>query len=140
MTKMKRKGISSVSSILIYLATIVSAALVLFFFFTSTKSATNQPILDVTDAYYLPGTTSYLIFTIRNIGSVDVTMSSISVNCQRGGTATYSTSVSLPKGTSQSIKATASGAINDGDLCIAQVTLSSPASMSLTLSFRVIRP
>lgn len=137
MTKMKRKGISSVSSILIYLATIVSAALVLFFFFTSTKSATNQPILDISDAYYISGS---IIFTIRNIGSVDVTMSSISVNCQRGGTATYSTSVSLPKGTSQSIKATASGTINDGDLCIAQVTLSSPASMSLTLSFRVIRP
>jgi len=137
MTKMKRKGISSVSTILIYLATIVSAALVLFFLFTSTKSATNQPILEVSDAYYISGS---IIFTIRNIGSVDVTIRSISVNCQSGGTASYSTSVSLPKGTSQSIRATASGTINDGDLCIAQVTLSPSSTPSLTLNFRVITP
>jgi hypothetical protein len=135
---MKRKGISSVATVIIFLATIVSAALVLAYFFISTKSATSQPLLDISDAYYISGS---IIFTIRNIGSVDVTASSISITCP-GGTASYSTSTSIPKGTAQSIKATvASGAtINDGDLCVAQVTLSSPASMSLTLSFRVIKP
>jgi hypothetical protein len=139
MVNMKRKGISSVSTILIYLATIVSAALVLFFFFTSTKSATNQPLLEVTDAYYVSDS---IIFTIRNIGAVDVTASSISITCP-SGTASYSTStpILIPKGAAQSFKATvSSGSINDGDLCVAQVAISSPASMSLTLSFRVINP
>jgi hypothetical protein len=140
MVNMKRKGISSVSTILIYLATIVSAALVLFFFFTSTKSATNQPLLEVTDAYYVSNS---IIFTIRNIGTVDVTTSSISITCPRG-TASYSTStpIPIPKGAAQSFKATVSSgaSINDGDLCVAQVTLSSPASTSLTLNFRVIKP
>jgi hypothetical protein len=139
---MKRKGISSVSTVLIYLATIVSAALVVALFFVSTKNATSQPILDVSDAYYMSGN---LIFTIRNLGSVDVTISSITVNCKSGGTASAGSSnsplnLNLPKGTLQSIKASASGTINDGDLCIAQVSLSSPSTSSLTLSFRVVVP
>ncbi|WP_288006265.1 hypothetical protein [Thermofilum sp.] len=138
MTKMKRKGISSVATVIIFLATIVSATLVMAYFFISTKSATSQPLLEISDAYYISNS---IIFTIRNIGSVDVTASSISITCP-SATASYSTSTSIPKGTAQSIKATVStgGTINDGDLCVAQVTLSSPDSTSLALSFRVIKP
>ena len=141
---LKRKGISSVATVIIFLATIVSAALVLTYFFLSTKSATSQPLLDIADGYYVSGN---LMFTLRNIGAVDVTVSSISVTCKSGATFSYSgPSISLPKGSVQSIKATPSSGsttqptVNDGDLCVAQVQLSSPTSSGVTLSFRVVTP
>jgi FlaG/FlaF family flagellin (archaellin) len=134
----RRKGsLPPILVVLITMAAIVSAALVAWFMFTTTSSAVRQPVLEVTDAYYVAGN---LFLTIRNIGSVDVTVSSISVTCQSGGTASYSGSTPIPKGAAQSIRASASGTIRDGDLCVAQVTLSSPSATSLTLSFKVVAP
>ena len=138
----RRGSLPPILVALITMAAIVSAALVSWFLFVSTRSAVNRPILEVTDAYYLPSssTSGSIFLTISNIGAVDVAVSSISITCQSGGTASYTTSTQIPKGAAQSIRASASGAINDGDLCTAQVFLSSPSSTSLTLSFRVVKP
>ena len=135
----RRGSLPPILVVLITMAAIVSAALVSWFLIVSTRSATNRPILEVTDAYYVSGS---IFLTISNIGAVDVAVSSISITCQSGGTASYTTTTptQIPKGAAQSIKASASGAINDGDLCTAQVSLSSPSSTSLTLSFRVVKP
>ena len=133
----RRKGaLPPIIVALITMAAIVSAALITWFMLVSTRSATNRPILEVTDAYYVSGS---IFLTISNIGAVDVTVDSISITCQNGGTASYSGSTPIPKGAAQSIKASAWGTINDGDLCTAQVFLSSPSSTSLTLSFRVVK-
>ena len=139
----RRGALPPIIVVLITMAAIVSAALVSWFLIVSTRSATNRPILEVTDAYYLPSsdTSGSIFLTISNIGAVDVAVSRIEITCQSGGTASYtSSSMQIPKGAAQSIKASASGAINDGDLCTAQVSLSSPSSTSLTLSFRVVKP
>jgi len=140
---LKRKGISSVATVLIFLATIVAAGLVVAFFFISAKNATSQPLLDVSDAYYMSNSNSFIL-TLRNIGAVDVTIKSINVTCQNGGAAQVvynSPYKSLLKGTTQIINLNVqSSTINDGDLCIAQVGLTSPNTMSLTISFRVVKP
>jgi hypothetical protein len=133
----RRGALPPILVVLITMAAIVSAALVAWFMFTTTSSAVKQPVLQVTDAYYVSNS---IFLTISNIGAVDVEVSSISITCQSGGTASYPTSTQIPKGAAQSIKASASGTINDGDLCVAQVSLSSPSSTSLTLSFRVVKP
>jgi len=139
----RRKGaLPPIIVVLITMAAIVSAALITWFMIVSTRSATNRPILEVTDAYYLPssGTSGSIFLTISNIGAVNVTVDRIEITCQSGGTARYTTSTRIPKGAAQSIKASVSGTINDGDLCTAQVFLLSPSSTSLTLSFRVVKP
>jgi hypothetical protein len=135
----RRGALPPILVVLVTMAAIVSAALVSWFLIVSTRSAVNRPVLEVTDAYYVSGS---IFLTISNIGAVDVAVSSISIACQSGGTASYSpsTPTQIPKGAAQSIKASASGSINDGDLCTAQVFLSSPSSTSLTLSFRVVTP
>jgi hypothetical protein len=135
----RRGALPPILTALITIAALVSAALVSWFIFTTTSSAVRRPILEVTDAYYVSGN---IFLTISNIGAVDVAVSSISIACQSGGTASYtpSTPTQIPKGAAQSIKASASGTINDGDLCTAQVFLSSPSSTGLTLSFRVVKP
>jgi hypothetical protein len=138
--ELRRKGaLPPIITVLIILGSLVATGLVVWFMFTTTRSATSQPILDVADAYYVSGS---IFFTARNIGPVDVAISRINVTCQSGGTASYSppTPTQIPKGASQSISASASGTIDDGDLCVAQVTLSSPSTTSLTLSFRVVKP
>jgi hypothetical protein len=133
----KRRGsLPPIIIVLVIMAAIVATGLVVWFMISTTKSAVNQPMLEVTDSYYLSNS---IFFTVRNIGSVDVTISSISVTCQSGGAGSYATSTSIPKGASQSLKVSMSGTVNDGDLCVAQATLSTPSS-SLTLSFRVVKP
>ena len=134
----RRKGaLPPIIVVLITMAAIVSAALITWFMLVSTRSATNRPVLEVTDAYYVSGN---IFLTISNIGAVDVAVDRIEITCQNGGTARYSGYTPIPKGAAQSIKAPVSGAINDGDLCTAQVFLSSPSSTGLTLSFRVVKP
>lgn len=135
----RRGALPPIITVLITMAAIIATGMVAWFLFVSTRSAVNRPILEVTDAYYVSGS---IFLTISNIGAVDVAVSSISITCQSGGTASYTTSTptQIPKGAVQSIKASASGTINDGDLCTAQVFLSSPSSTSLTLSFRVVKP
>jgi len=136
----RRKGaLPPIIVVLITMAAIVSTALITWFMIVSTRSAVNRPILEVTDAYYVSGN---IFLTISNIGAVNVTVSKIDITCQRGGTASYTLNppTQIPKGAAQSIKVPVSVTINDGDLCTAQVTLSSPSSTSLTLSFRVVKP
>jgi hypothetical protein len=103
---------------------------------TTTRSATSQPIIEVTDGY-TDGST--VVFTLRNIGNTQVSVGSVTVSC-KGYTAssvTCSGSVpgSVPAGGSLSCKATGfSVAISDGDSCVAQI----PGGASV--GFKVVKP
>ncbi|WP_191118525.1 hypothetical protein [Infirmifilum uzonense] len=118
------------------IASIVAAGLVTWFIFSSTYSATRQPVIDVSDAYLVGGT---LYITFRNLGGADVSISSVSGNCQSGGSFSWSSStpLTLLKGGTNVVKATVTGNVNDGDLCTAQVVM---GGNSLAISFRVVKP
>jgi len=91
---MRRKGgVPPIVTVLVTIAAIVAAALVAYFIYTSTASATKQPVIDVSPLYVTggtPATTTWgpgvtcsssaacrLSITIRNVGSV--TLSSVAV-------------------------------------------------------------
>ena len=141
---MKRKGISPISAVLVLLATVVSAGVVAWFFFVSTRSATNQPLVEVTDAY-ATGTTVTL--TVRNIGSVDLVNPSFPQSGTCGASITLSScSVAvgnLMRGSSAVIKCTASATPTDGTICTLPLQATNQQTgqpVGLTLSFRVVTP
>jgi len=130
-------GIPPIVTVLITISAIVAASLVAWFMWSTTRSATQQPIIEVTEAY-TDGIN--VVFTLRNIGSMNVTVSSVQVTC-KGATATSATcSGTLSKGGSLACRASfSSGAINDGDSCTAQITFSS-SSGGVSVGFKVVRP
>jgi hypothetical protein len=145
--ELRRKGISSVAAVLIFLATVVAAAVVSMFMYTMTKSATSQAILEVTDAY-ATGTTVTL--TVRNIGSVDLANiqfpGSPPGTCSPSGVTLTSCNVvagSFAKGSSAVVRCTASAAPRDGDMCtlVLQATNQQTGQTTgLQLSFKVVAP
>jgi len=61
-------GIPPIVTVLITIAAVVAASLVAWFMFVSTRTATQTPIVEVTNAVYIGSGTSWRIsFTIRNI-------------------------------------------------------------------------
>jgi len=143
----KRRGaLPPIIVVLITMAAIVSAALVAWFMFTTTSSAVKQPVLQVTDAYYVGG---YLFLTIRNLGAVDATISNVTVSCASTGnlsfaTPVYNPSPSLPRGGSLVVRIpVTSGKLSDGDSCNAVVTYTNTATgaqATSNLGFRVVVP
>jgi hypothetical protein len=140
MTARRRGGIPPIVTVLITIAAVVAASLVAWFMWATTRSATNQPIIEVTDAY-TDGTN--VVFTLRNIGNTQVSISSVTLSC-KGYTASSVTfpSNNVPAGGSLSCKATGfpSGVtISDGDSCTAQISFSSPSG-GVSVGFRVVKP
>jgi len=78
---MRRKGgVPPIVTVLVTIASIVAASLVAWFLWTSTRTATSTPILEVTNAYYVGSGSSWRItFTLRNVGSTTVTLSTANV-------------------------------------------------------------
>ena len=61
-------GIPPIVTVLITISAVVAASLVAWFMFVSTRTATQTPIVEVTNAVYIGSSTSWRIsFTIRNI-------------------------------------------------------------------------
>ena len=149
----RRGALPPILVVLITMAAIVSAALVAWFMFTTTSSAVRQPVLQVTDAYYVAGaggTRGYLFLTIRNLGAVDVTISSVTVSCASAGSPAFGTPAynpstkALPRGGSLVVQIpVTSGKLSDGDSCNAVVTYTNTATGAQAtdnLGFRVVVP
>ena len=146
MLEKRRGALPPILVVLITMAAIVSAALITWFMFTTTSSAVKQPVLQVTDAYYVGG---YLFLTIRNLGAVNVTISSVTVSCASTGnplfgTPAYNPSSKLPRGGSLVVRIpVTSGKLSDGDSCNAVVTYTNTATGAQAtdnLGFRVVVP
>jgi hypothetical protein len=80
MTARRRGGIPPIVTVLITISAVVAAGLVAYFLFSTTSSATKQPMLEVTSAYAIcPSASSCTVYvTIRNVGTVNVTITSVS--------------------------------------------------------------
>jgi len=138
MTARRLGGVPPIVTVLITISAVVAASLVAWFMWTTTRSATQQPMLEVTDGY-TDGST--VVFTLRNIGSTQVSVGSVSVSC-KGYTASSVTCSgnNVPAGGSLSCKASFSGVtISDGDSCVAQIPSSSPPG-GVSVGFKVVRP
>jgi hypothetical protein len=141
----RRGALPPILVVLITMAAIVSAALVAWFMFTTTSSAVRQPVLQVTDAYYVGGT---LFLTIRNLGAVDAIISNVTVSCASAGspafgTPVYNPSPSLPRGGSLVVQIPVTSKLSDGDSCNAVVTYTNTATgaqVADNLGFRVVVP
>ncbi|NAY90034.1 MAG: hypothetical protein GU347_04915 [Desulfurococcales archaeon] len=131
----KRKG-ALPPKIILLIAILVIAIIVILSYYILT-SVKPSSILWISEAYYLSGK---IFLNIRNIGPGDVTISHITVTCQSGGMGSSAETISIPRGSVWSIEIHVSGTIRDKDLCTAQVTLLSPSSSNLNLSFYVITP
>ena len=146
----RRKGaLPPILTALITIAAIVSAALVTWFMFTTTSSAVKQPVLQVTDAYYLPGPTPSLYMTIRNLGTSDVTLKLGQITCSSdtssititNGTYSYSPSIRVPKGSTVVVRYYGIPSTpRDGDLCIVQVSITAPVTATIIERFRITTP
>ena len=140
----KRRGsLPPIIVALITMAAIVSAALITWFMFVSTRNATNRPILEVTDAYYVSGS---IFLTISNIGAVDVENPTFLGTCSPSGAQLTSCSVvagNLNKGGSAVVRCATSAAPRDGDMCtlaLQATNQQTSQTIALTLSFRVVTP
>jgi len=128
---------------LLTIVIIAATVLVAWWFLALTRNVVNQPVLEVTDAYYVGGT---LYVTIRNLGGYNVTVQSFSVKCPKG-----SVSINLPAqesekviiaGTTKTFNGSATG-LYDGASCVAKLTIGNEAtgkSQDVNLAFRVMVP
>lgn len=77
----RRGGVPPVVTALVTIASIIATSLVAWFLFTATQSAVQQPLVEVIAAYAIGSGTSWRIsVNIRNIGSVD--LSSVSATLE----------------------------------------------------------
>ncbi|MEM0023582.1 MAG: hypothetical protein QXJ38_02180 [Thermofilaceae archaeon] len=153
---MRRKGgVPPIVTVLVTIASIVAASLVAWFLWTSTRTATSTPILEVTNAYYVGSGSNWRItFTLRNVGSTSVTLSTASVSVFCDGftgwaasgpniaiTCGSSTSFTLSAGTSTSCTISPGSSppsiSPQGDALSCQVQFQQPG---VTVAFRAYRP
>jgi hypothetical protein len=76
-------AIPPVVVVLITIAAVVAASLVAWFMWTTTKSATSQLLLEVTNAYTPDG--QRIFFTLNNIGTQNLNIQQVIGNCTAGG-------------------------------------------------------
>jgi hypothetical protein len=141
-------GIPPLVTVLITIAAVVAASLVAWFMWSSSKSATQQPILEVANAYVSGSGTTYTVsFVIRNVGAVQISsVSLLEITCDSGSGPVSGSSPSCTfSSTTQtaSCRATFSASISDGATCYAQVSVtpsgaSNPSAVMLT--FKVAKP
>jgi len=133
----RRGGVPPIVTVLITISAVAAASLVAWFMWATTRSATNQPIIEVTEGY-TDGST--VVFTLRNIGNTQVSVGSVTVSCKGYPASSVTCSGTVPAGGSLSCRATGfSGTINDGDSCVAQISFSSPSG-GVSVGFKVVRP
>jgi len=136
-------GVPPIVTVLVVVASIVAASLVAWFLWTSTRAATQQPVLEVTSAYAsCTGSTCAVSFTVRNVGALQITSITLEeITCEVGSTPTPSTfglSCSL-SGQTASCRATFSATINDGASCTARLRVD-PGGSRVALGFKVVSP
>ena len=136
----RRGGVPPIVTVLVTISAIVAASLVAWFMFATARSAAQQPLLEVTEAY-TDGTN--LVFTVRNVGTQSVNLGSFTVSCTNPGSTTpvaltsqgCSPSTADP-GRSVACRATvSSGALQDGASCV--VTFSGTGTSH---GFKVVKP
>ena len=128
--------------VLITVASLVAASLVAYFIYSTTRSATQQPIVQVTEAY-TDGTRVF--FTVRNVGSIKLTSLSISqASCTSSSGSSISVAIegctpaTLDVGKSAVCRLRKTGgALDDGSRCVVQLSAS---GYSISIAFKVIRP
>ncbi|MCC6051151.1 MAG: hypothetical protein LM580_10610 [Thermofilum sp.] len=132
----RRGGIPPIVTVLITISAVVAAGLVAWFLFSTTSSATKQPMLEVTSAY---GAGNTLTITIRNIGTQEVSGLSVTdLVCKSGYSASLSCNTpNLSPGQSAACSGSGSGSIQDGDTCTAVIRTNSG---SLAVGFKVVVP
>ena len=136
--KRRRGGLPPIVTALIVIAAVATTGLVAWFMLATTSAAVKQPVLEVTDAYYV-GDTLYV--TVRNLGASNVTISGASVTCQGGASAELlGTTITIARGASAVLSISNTGSLQDGDFCVALVNITSPISTTIALQFRVITP
>ena len=145
MLERRRGALPPILTALITIAALVSAALVGWFIFTTTSSAVRQPVLDIVDAYYLPGANPLFYMTVRNLGTSDVTLQLGQITCSGTSSSTiyngtYS-SIRVVRGSTVVVRYTSvSGTPRDGDLCIVQVSITAPVTATIIEQFRITTP
>lgn len=137
----KRRGDVPLTTALILLGAAIAGVMIMVFYFTTTRAATSQPILAITDAYYVGGN---LMFTVRNLGAVDCSpLTLIRIQCS-GASASLSSppqSSSLKKGTSAAFTVSGVSNIPDGSLCVAVLQCqTATGATNSTVSFQVVAP
>ena len=103
---------SAVMAVLLVIIAIALASIVYLFASTQTQSLARQAKIDIIDAKYLLGTSPTALVTVKNTGSVAVTINSISipgVTCNFG-----SISQTLNPGEAASFTATGCQSLNPG--------------------------
>jgi len=147
-------GVPPLVTVLITISAIVAASLVAWFMWSSTRSATLQPVFEVTSAYVsCTGTTCAVSFVMRNVGAAQLSGGTVALDeiaCEPtpGGSPVAGTSAGCTfSATTQvaSCRATFSASISDGSTCYARVRVSHTGSggtttSALTLTFKVARP
>jgi len=74
---MRRKGgVPPIVTALVTVSAIVAAGLVAYFLYSTTRNVARQPILEITGAYLVGST---LKITVRNVGTIDVTIRNVSL-------------------------------------------------------------
>jgi hypothetical protein len=136
----KRRGDVPLTTALILLGAAIAGVMIMVFYFTTTRAATSQPILAITDAYYVGGN---LMFTVRNLGAVDC--SPLTLRKIRCGNTEVSPSPppssSLKKGTSEAFTVSGVSSIPDGSLCVAVLQCqTATGATNSTVSFQVVAP
>ena len=149
----RRGGVPPIVTVLITISAVVAAGLVAWFLFSTTSSATKQPMLEVTSAYALcsgTGTTTscYVYITLRNVGTAGVTLNQVqldvpsvasSISCGTGSSNT------VPAGSSINIRCPSSsttGNIPDGASAalLLTVTPAGGSQQTLSIAFKIARP
>jgi hypothetical protein len=154
MTARRRGGIPPIVTVLITISAVVAAAIVAYFLFTTTSSAVRTPALEVTSAYALcPSASScYVYITLRNVGTVDVTLNQVQldvpgVTTSGPGPASCGTGSSntVPAGGSINIRCPNSdplGNVPDGASAalLLTVTPAGGSQQTLSIAFKIARP
>ena len=131
-------GIPPIVTVLITIAAVVSAALVAWFFYASTRGATTTPVIEVTQAY---ASGNRLCFTVRNLGST--TLSGVTLNEVRCGnkynvgSPTYMGKPPYAPGEAFTVCTSMSAPLSDGESCMVAITIGGHA---VTLGFKVTVP
>ena len=140
-------GIPPIVTVLITISAVVAAGLVAWFLFTTTSSATKQPMLEVTGAYALcSGTSCTVYITLRNVGAVNIQKIGNSILHVAGTSNACSPSpstTSLPAGGSTSLTCSGFGDISDGASAVLEVTVTpegAASSHTLSVGFKIARP
>jgi len=144
-------GIPPIVTVLITISAVVAAGLVAWFLFTTTSSATKQPMLEVTGAYALcSGTSCSAVYvTVRNVGAADVTITGAALEVAGVSSAFNSSSnlnIAVPLGGSANLKFTVSDTnpnIPDGAGAVLTLTVKpsgSTSTQTLSIAFKIARP